>query len=369
MKFYITMLSLAMTGVVTSVVLANPADKVGAPATQPAEAVMTRVYNVQELSEPAPEFRLAGSSYEKSFVSPAGHGLSNMYMSQQPAQTQIGLFGAQEGASATAKRHLGTEELIKLIETAVARDSWTDNGGSTGLCIENRDLLIITQTEANHQRIAALLGDMLKEQSGMVRVSADWFLLAPADAAKLIQPAVAETEEAVAPIAPAVLQNLPKGARHFSGQTLSRNGQTVYMLSGLDRSIVTSVIPVVSTGVAAYSADVSSIGGGIAFEVNSRVNWERHTALVTFASTFSDPPQLMPQSFPTPATQASNNQMTVLPPPAGIQPFSRPVQDMRSTIKLPLGMSVIAGSMTLKPDTKGADEQVLVLILKVTASR
>jgi len=45
------------------------------------------------------------------------------------------------------------------------------------------------------------------------------------------------------------------------------------------------------------------------------------------------------------------------------------VQDMRTTIRLPLGMSVVAGSMTLKPDTKGADEQVLVLVLKVTASR
>jgi hypothetical protein len=56
-------------------------------------------------------------------------------------------------------------------------------------------------------------------------------------------------------------------------------------------------------------------------------------------------------------------------PTTAWQPFSRVVQDMRTTVRVPLGVPIIAASMTLKPDTKAEDEKVLVLILKVTASK
>jgi hypothetical protein len=101
------------------------------------------------------------------------------------------------------------------------------------------------------------------------------------------------------------------------------------------------------------------------------VDFSKEPQHVKDASTFSDPVDVSKENVTigVPTSQPGGGAMVLLPSTAGFQPFSRAVQDMRTTIRLPLGVPVIAGSMTLKPDTKGDDEQVMVLILKVTASR
>lgn len=100
-------------------------------------------------------------------------------------------------------------------------------------------------------------------------------------------------------------------------------------------------------------------------------NWEQHSAVVTLYSTFSDPAKVTGDNIIVggATTQPGGNQITLLPGTAGFQPFSRVIQDMRTTIRVPLGATVIAGSMTLQPETQGGDEQQLVLIIKVTASK
>jgi hypothetical protein len=336
------------------------------------EPAVTRVYDIRDLLAPTHEFPVSTSAYARSFLSPAGQSVSYAGMTVPPQQANqlFGVGGGAEVNAAAAETKNLTNELIKLILDSVSPDSWKDMGGTIGVIHELKGMFVITQTEANHKKIAQLFSDLSREQGGMVRVTADWVLLNSSDASKLTK---AGSDEALAPVDPSVLQNLPAGARHFSGQTLSRNGQTVYVISGMDRSIVTSAIPVVSTGVAAYSTDVSTVGGGIALEVNPRVNWDTKSAVVTLFSTFSDPAKVANDTVTVggATTQPGGTQLTLISPAAGFQPFSRLVQDLRTTVRVPLGASIIAGTMTLNPQTQleGGAEQQLVLILKVTASK
>ena len=353
------------------------------------ESTVVRVYNVQDLIVPVHDFPLSTSTYGRSFVAPAGQPVTAQVniaspptspFFPQPRSDTPGRGGAPGSPAADSAEATVLEPLIKLIEDNISPETWKDLGGSIGAIHLFSGSLVITQTVENHKRIVDLLSQLAREQGGMVRVTADWLVVSPGDVPKLTKNG--QGDEALAQVDPTAIKNFPAGGRHFSGQTLSRNGQTVYLISGLNRSVVTSATPVVSTGVAAYSTDVANVGGGIALEINSRVNWEQKTALVTLSSTFSDPAQVTHENVAVGAVSQpvsvkkedqgltlTANQVTLMPTPGAFQPFGRLVQDMRSTVRVPLGVPIIAASMTLKPDTNSEDEKVLVLIIKVTASK
>jgi hypothetical protein len=341
---------------------------------KPTEPTVVRVYDIHELITPAYEFPLATSPYGRTFTNPTGQSASyvgggGQAIGQDPNNPNALFSGGGKGPSGPDTKAL-SNELLKLIEDNIAPDTWKDNGGSLGAIHEIKGSLVITQTQANHALIAGLLEELNSDQGGMVRVSADWLLMPSSQVSKLTKPAAAkEKEQAITEVDPAVLKNLPPGTKHFSGQTLSRNGQIVYLVSGLSRSVVVSNIPVVSTGVAAYSTDVSTIGGGLCLEVNPRVNWSFNNALLTLYSTFSDPANIHASAVTFPGATTQPGGINLAPPAGGPQPFSRVVQDMRTTVRVPLGITFIAGTMTLNPQTQDTDEQQLVLIVKVTASK
>ena len=143
----------------------------------------------------------------------------------------------------------------------------------------------------NQQKVADLLRQLAESHATMVRVTADWLLLGPADLQKLIKPPAGpdKREGAIQEIDPAALRNLPDKTRHFHAETLSFSGQTVHVVSGRVRSVVTTVMPVVGTDVVAYQPEVTGMGAGIALQVTPRLDSDRQSAVVTLYSTFNDP--------------------------------------------------------------------------------
>jgi hypothetical protein len=216
------------------------------------------------------------------------------------------------------------------------------------------------------------LQQLAESHATMVRVTADWLLMAPADLQKLIKPTAGsdKREGAIQEIDPAALRNLPEKTRHFHAETLSFSGQTVHVVSGRVRSVVTSASPVVGTDVVAYQPEVAGVGGGIALQVMPRVDADHQSAVVTLYSTFNDPEEsgslttLMVQgTAATTRPAAVGGQAT-----ASFQPLNTVLQEMRTTVRLPLAVPVLAGGMTLEPSAKNFDGSQLVLILKVTAT-
>lgn len=73
---------------------------------------------------------------------------------------QPGKSDAQEGEY---------DALVALIQKCVATDSWNGNGGQGTIGpLENRDMLVISQTEENHRAIARLLAELRRPGDGML---------------------------------------------------------------------------------------------------------------------------------------------------------------------------------------------------------
>lgn len=92
---------------------------------------------------------------------------------------------------------------------------------------------------------------------------------------------------------------------------------------------------------------------------------------MTLYSTFNDPedsgnltPLMVQGTSATTRPSAVGGQAS-----ASFQPLNTVLQEMRTTIRLPLATPVLVGGMTLEPATKNADAAQLVLILKVTATK
>ena len=336
---------------------------------------VSQVYDIRDLTVPVQDFPLETSPHAGAFVS------SVLRMGGQEAQSNPqggtagnnALFGGQGAAPAAGSaRQEATDSVTKLLEDNVSPESWKDNGGTIGSLRELHGLLVVTQTPENQQKITVLLRQLAESHATMVRVTADWLLIGPADLQKLIKPPAGpdKRESAIQEIDPAALRNLPEKTRHFHAETLSFSGQTVHVVSGRVRSVVTSATPVVGTDVVAYSPEVAGVGGGIALQVTPRIDSDGQSAVVTLYSTFNDPDEsgsLLPIVQGTSATTrpaGAGGQAT-----GSFQPLNTVLQEMRTTVRLPLATPVLVGGMTLQPATKNSDPSQLVLILKVTATK
>jgi hypothetical protein len=338
------------------------------PVAEPLPPTYVRVYDIRELILPVQDFPLSSSPNARAFVATAGTAYTTS-LGQGGGTTPPATAQGDDPLQKSTQSSM--DELFKLIEDNVDSDTWKDMGGRIGSLHVFHGLMGITETKETNERIVELLDDITSDQASTVNVDAHWLLMSSADASRLNKSTAGDQ---LPTGDPALLENRPAGVKHFAAQTVSRSGQTVYVISGLNRSLLTSAIPVVSTGVAAYSLDLTNVLGGIALEINSRINSHQGTASITLYSSFSDP---VPNSQGStinisslvttrPAGAGLNAE---LPIASGLQPFSRIVQDMRTSVRIPLGVPVLVGGMTLQPDSKGSDEQQLLLVLKVTASK
>lgn len=110
------------------------------------EPAVIRVYDVRDLDLPATTYD-SGPVFDGCFGSP-----------QQP---QIGLFSGREISKADARY----DDVIKLITTTVAPETWRDAGGTLGSASVADGRLIITQTGENQRQVAHLL-DHLRTHGG-----------------------------------------------------------------------------------------------------------------------------------------------------------------------------------------------------------
>ena len=334
----------------------------GAAQRESKPDTVTKVYDVRDLVTPVQDFPLDSSPQAAPFISSVVRTAGQEGATGGKSLMSSGASDA--AASPNAKQEL-TDSVTKLILDNVEPDTWKDNGGSVGTLREIHGLLFVTQTPENQQKIGALLSQFAGERGTMVRVTADWLLLEPADLAKLVKPA-GDREGALREIDPAALKSLPDKARHFHAETLGFSGQTVHVVSGRVRSVAASATAVVAQGVVGYQPEIAGLGGGIALQVNPRVDFDQQSAVVTLYSTFNDPEtSLGPMQIISgaPATQPASGEGNTF------QPVNTVLQELRTTVKLPLGKPVLVGGMTLEPAAKNTDLGQLVLVLKVTASK
>src|SRR5438477_2000940 len=88
-----------------------------------------------------------------------------------------GLFGGA-AAVAAAQQETMARQVVDLIIESVDPKSWVQNGGSFTAKFFNESLVINT-SKANHEAIAALLGELRAEGTRLVTVKAHWVMPSP----------------------------------------------------------------------------------------------------------------------------------------------------------------------------------------------
>jgi hypothetical protein len=110
------------------------------------EPTVTRIYNIRDLLSYDIAFRRA---HDIHFTPPA----------VAPGDVGTGTANGRRSSPTNAvEEQIG--ELQDIVRDTVDRDSWIDNGGKFGSIKSFSDQLIITQTPANHDKIASLLSQL-----------------------------------------------------------------------------------------------------------------------------------------------------------------------------------------------------------------
>src|SRR5882757_5686521 len=132
----INLLKVAATSVLLSLVAIVPLAQAQSVEAGPPAAILAKTYDVRSLCMDVPDYPLPSSMLSSEDRTAA----RDRQRGQDP-----------EGASV-----LSPTAIIKLIETTVAPESWRDSGGTQGSVSDFQGMLIISQTETNHQKIADL---------------------------------------------------------------------------------------------------------------------------------------------------------------------------------------------------------------------
>jgi hypothetical protein len=353
-------------------------------------ATETRTYNVADLFRPTRNYPFQSALIPPTQIGPT----ADEQLLQEAARGGGGgggggggaenpLFGAQ-GAKKAEPATEGIDGLIKLIQDFVDPPSWRDAGGSVGAVRQFGSLLIVTQTEENHRQIQSLIDGIRKEvgPARMVTVRADWVLVGPDELRGLLKPAAGnESAREVGSrvgsreVDPAALEKLAGQTVHIRASVTGFNGQTVHVTSGRGHTVVTGVEPTVGTGVGLYGLRTAIVQAGAVLQLTPAVTADGKNAVLDVRSVVSDwDTPGAPIRAPAPATSQpaaieEGRLVTAVASDApAVDRLNVLAQQLRTTLRVPLGKPVLVGGMTLEPTPKTPDSKQLYLVVEVTTS-
>ena len=357
------------------------------PQLTDGETVVTRVYDVRDLTMGLKQYPFRGTMLP---ARQTQNGIPPVEMvierGRAPTTAPSSPAAAAAGDPREPSAQEREDELVRLLTETVAPESWRDAGGTFGsirLLAPGR--MVVTQTVENHTLLVQLLDQFRETRARMVRVRAHWLVLPQDDADKLFAPAGGagrQPETALVSLDPGALRSLPKDAVQFQAQTLGYNTQTVHVVSGPARTVVSDVDVQVGTGVAGFDPVVELVRSGLVLEVTPLITSDNRAVVLDLYSAFVEPPK-DGKPLPIRALAAASP-----PPPAGARAQTGPadaepatalaegvidrlgttIQELRTTVQVPLNRPVLIGGMTLAPSVSGQPSPTMYLVVEVVAS-
>ena len=314
----------------------------------------------------------------------------------QSPGTGAAMFGGTP--SRRAGLRLTSDDLIHVLTSSVQPESWNDVGGA-GRITTVAGMLVVLQTPRVHQQISALLNELRKEGVAVnsLTVRAYWLPSNKISGLLIDHRQVNRTELAK--------QIEAQGA---VGQISCFDSQTVHLVTGNVRSILTSVIPVVGQvekispsqyagmvpapvpGGAAPQPPKSVLaqitGGGGGVGVSSGTDGGDGFSLgagrvgyspVTKTNVFGGLLQLTASLDPSRRTAVLDVHSIVIRPRqdqakpvefnriAKLENLNVVVQQFKTTLRLPINQPVLVGGSTLEPLQDTETRQQLYLIMEV----
>jgi type II secretory pathway component GspD/PulD (secretin)/tetratricopeptide (TPR) repeat protein len=134
-----------------------------------------RVYDIRDLIISIPDFTDApdfslNSTSNNGAQNPSGGSGSGPQVGGTTNNIFGGGTGAAGGTSETQTRQDLVDQIVKLITSTIAPDSWRDAGGSVGSITELSGQLIVTQTPENQRALVGLLEQLRETRAIQVTV-------------------------------------------------------------------------------------------------------------------------------------------------------------------------------------------------------
>lgn len=287
-----------------------------------------------------------------------------------------GGFGPTGREMATSDtENITMDDLLRVLTTTVSGSSWSSSGGP-GQVEPLGSAFVVWQSPAVHDQIQGLL-QQLRAGSGerkTLTIDARWLLLNSDDLDRLILP----NQEGLPKVDRKLLASLTRQPSSLRGITSCFSGQTVYLVSGTRRNVVSGYIPVVGSlddpnGVERFANGQNgrmirfvADSPGFAGESASRVGYQpvvsTHNigALLEIRPTWLRDSEMavvdLKSTLTVPGEQAGKmiGRSLLAPTPPVVDRIAIETQELATTIRMPLGQPILVGGLTYVPPSLGA---------------
>ncbi len=242
------------------------------------------------------------------------------------------------------------EKLRDLITESIDPESWI-----TGTIIEaTGNVLVISQSTENHERIADLLIKLGEVKSRVISINAKWLLLNKDKFDKIL--ANSKNNNVPQRIDSKALEAL-KEEIVYQANIHCLDGQTVNISSGQGQTVVTGLEPVVANNAVAMAPETKMVQWGAILEITTSLSTDGKEAKVDVNNIISNPNQ--PIAKIKPPVEAAGKAV-------GEETLSHldfNIYQFQTSLKIPLNKTVVIGAMSL---IEGGTP--LYLVLEVTKS-
>jgi hypothetical protein len=270
------------------------------------------------------------------------------------------------------------EAITELITSSVDAVTWDQVGGS-GNIQTYRSMLVISQTAETHAKVDEFL-NMLREKTGTLRtvtVAAHWLML---DSDELA--ALQFEREGVSSIDREALAKFTKQEGNFRGQITCFSGQTVHLVGGERRNVVTSVIPVVGGDNPAYQPRSGMPNMGVLLQVRPTLVADSSAAIVDLESWVTSGPKKnemiefhsgqISAGLPRPLDTLEGLDTKAVKTgdiAVRVDRLDIASQALATTLRAPVGVPVLAGGLSIVSERIGDGERKqLYLVVQVNVA-
>jgi hypothetical protein len=266
-------------------------------------------------------------------------------------------------------------DLVRVVTSTVARDTWSVNGGE-GEIEPLGTALLICQTAAVHDQIGDLLRQLGKVAADhrTVTIDARWLMLTSDELESMMVP----DQKGVPQVDREQLARLTRRPGSIRGVTSCLSSQLVYVVSGTMRNVVSGWIPVVGS-IESPDRDVQVAGevGGARIHFVSEigpatgrgrsVGYQPIVQTMNFGALLEIRPTLTPGNSEAPAIVDLKSTVTIegaggvdAETKAGADELAPAVDrvaietlEFATTLRMPLKKPVLVGGLTYMPSSRG----------------
>jgi type II secretory pathway component GspD/PulD (secretin) len=368
--------------------------------------VSTRVYDIRDLIVDIPDFTNAPNfnlqTSNSSSNQTIGAGSTSNTTSSNGGGNLFGGGGGGGGQTTETTRKDLVDQIIKLIESTVAPDTWRDSGGSVGAISELSGQLIVTQTPENQLALMALLNQLRETRAIQVTIETRFLTVqrnfledigldfnfafnlnnpnhwSPITVSNQTSAFTASPETSAPGTLAGEAQGLSIGATfldNFEASFLLQatqatvdstlvtaprvtlfNGQRAFVLVSTEQAYVSDLTPVVANNVVGYQATIGQVDSGVLLDVAATVSADRKYVTLTLRPQLSTLLALVPFSITEPASAVAgatgnagtgnvsvgSNNVT-----ATIQEPEIQLTEVQTSVSVPDGGTLLIGGQTI----------------------